>query len=83
MVFKMIIAGIGLFSLGLVIGILIIYFFVGREFFSFMKIERKNFCSEMESNTSEIHNDIYDRLSATKVQNLLDDKEEFLDGNEE
>ena len=83
MVFKLIITGISCFSLGVGTGILIIYFLCGRSFFNFMKVERKNFCIEMDSNTKEIHDDMKLKVLVTKSQNLLEEKGENLDGKEE
>ena len=84
MVFKLIITGISSFSLGLVIGILIVYFLVGKTFFSFMKIDRMNMCSEMESNSNEVREELDSKVKESiEDQNLLEDKEEFFDGNEE
>ena len=80
MVFKVIIAIISSFSFGLAMGILIIYFLAARKFFMFMKVERQNFCSEMRSNTDEIHGDVNARAFAEQKQKLLDQKEEDLDG---
>ena len=80
MVFKLLIIAISSFSFGLALGILIIYFLVGKTFFNFMKIDRIHMCSEMESNSNEVRDEL-DKF--IEDDNLLDDKEEFLDGNEE
>lgn len=75
MVFKLILTGVSSFSLGLVVGILIIYFLGGRKFFSFMKMDRMNMCSEMSSNVKEVHSEV-DRRATTSLrsQELLEDK---------
>lgn len=83
MVFKLIITGISSFSLGLVIGILIVYFLAGRKFFSFMKIDRTNMIGEMSSNSKEVHGEVDRRaiLDQSKHQ-LLEERGENFDEKE-
>lgn len=74
MAFKFIMTGLASFNVGLILGILIIYFFGGRSFFKLMKIDRRNLCAEMESNTKEIHDEVDRRAAAELQHGLLENK---------
>lgn len=84
MVFKIIITAVSSFSLGLVIGILIVYFLIGRKFFRFMKIERMNMISEMNSNSNEVLSEVDRRAKESELKHkLLKEQGGNLDGKEE
>ena len=81
---KMILIGISIFSSGVVTGILVLYFFGLKRFLKFMKIDRMNLQSEIESNSGEIRGEI-DRKAFESIQsqNLIEEKEETFNGNGE
>lgn len=83
MAFKLILTGLSSFSVGVVVGILIIYFLCGRKFFSFMKVERSNICGEMNSNTKEVLSEVDRRAFLDQPEHkLLEEKEENSDEKE-
>ena len=81
---KLLFVGISSFGLGLTIGILIIYFLGARKFFSFMKIDRMNMCSEIQTNVKEVVGEVDRRAMLDQPEHkLIEEKGENLDGKEE